>query len=130
VTKIGKDHCTSIFFGCVCDVEKCDLLIESSFNNPPERKIGKLGKEDWELIERKIGNFSGRRLFMRGSKVMLIVKVRLQFNYLYLEDFCNFGFYRSGSVSAGFWFKIETEPDLLKFMVLTIGFSFRFGFFG
>jgi hypothetical protein len=48
VTKMGKDHCTSIFFGfgCVCDVEKYDLLIESSFNNPPERKIGKLGKED------------------------------------------------------------------------------------
>ena len=46
VTKMGKDHCTSIFFGCVSDVEKCDLLIESSFYNPPERKIGKLGKED------------------------------------------------------------------------------------
>jgi len=27
---------------------------------------------------------------MRGSKVMLTVRVRLQFNYLYLEDFCNF----------------------------------------
>jgi hypothetical protein len=70
---------------------------------------------------------------VRGSKVMLIVRVRLQFNYLYLEDFCNFGFYRSGSVCAGFWFKIKTEPDLLKFMVLTIGligFSFWFGFFG
>jgi len=39
----------------------------------------------------------------------------------------------SGSVCSGFWFKTETEPDLLKFMVLTIGligFSFRFGFFG
>ena len=62
VTKMGKDHCTSIFFGfgCVCDVEKCDLLIESSFNNPLERKIGKLGKEDWELFERKIGFFSGQ----------------------------------------------------------------------
>jgi len=57
---------------------------------------GRLG--NWE---RKIGNFSGRRLFVRGSKVMLIVRVRLQFNYLYLEDFCNFGFYRSGSVCVG-----------------------------
>jgi hypothetical protein len=34
---------------------------------------------------------------------------------------------------SGFWFKTETGPDLLKFMVLKIGligFSFRFGFFG
>jgi hypothetical protein len=38
---------------------------------------GKLGKEDWELIERKIENLSGarRRLFVRGRKVMLIVRV-------------------------------------------------------
>jgi hypothetical protein len=61
---------------------------------------------------------------------MLIVRVRLQFNYLYLKIFVTFDFYRSGSVCAGFCFKTETEPDLLKFMVLTIGFLFRFGFFG
>jgi hypothetical protein len=35
-----------IIFGCVRDVENCDLHIESSFNNPLERKIGKLEKED------------------------------------------------------------------------------------
>jgi hypothetical protein len=55
---------------------------------------GRLG--NWE---RKIENYlRGRLVFslgkaatqMRGSKVMLTVRVRLQFNYLYLEDFCNF----------------------------------------
>jgi hypothetical protein len=54
---------------------------------------GRLG--NWE---RKIENYlRGRLVFslgkaatqMRGSKVMLTVRVRLQFNYLYLEDFCN-----------------------------------------
>jgi hypothetical protein len=41
-------------------------------------------EEDWEFL------WVRRRLFVRGSKVMLIVRVRLQFNYLYLKDFCNF----------------------------------------
>jgi len=54
----------------------------------------KLRKEDWELIERKIENFSGvrrrRRLFVRGMEVMLIVWVRLEFNYLFLTGFFNF----------------------------------------
>jgi hypothetical protein len=98
---------------------------------------GRLG--NWE---RKIENYlRGRLVFslgkaatqMRGSKVMLTVRVRLQFNIYTSKIFVTFGFYRSGSVCAGFWFKTETEPVLLKFMVLTIGligFSFRFGFFG
>ena len=55
---------------------------------------GRLG--NWKM---KIENYlRGRLVFslgkaatqMRGSKVMLTVRVRLQFNYLYLEDFCNF----------------------------------------
>jgi hypothetical protein len=86
VTKMGKDHCTSIFFGfgCVCDVENCDLLIENSFNNPPERKI-----ENY-LRGKLVFSLGKAATQMRGSKVMLTVRVRLQFNYLYLEDFCNF----------------------------------------
>jgi len=34
-----------MFFGCECAVEKYDLRIESSFNNPLERKIGKLKRK-------------------------------------------------------------------------------------
>jgi hypothetical protein len=33
----------------VCEVEKCDLCIESSFNKPTGKEDWEMGKEDWEM---------------------------------------------------------------------------------
>ena len=57
-SKGEKQLLTPIFFtmlslkitvGCVCNVENCDLYIESSFNNPLT------GKEDWETEKEDLG---------------------------------------------------------------------------
>jgi hypothetical protein len=39
----AEDHWISIF---VCEVEKCDLCIESSFNKPTRKEDWETGKED------------------------------------------------------------------------------------
>jgi len=70
----------------------------------------------------------------RGEGGVMLGRVRL-INYLYslvASGFC-YDFLVGSVRFVGFITKTETEPDMLKFMVLKIGldgFSSWFGFFG